>query len=50
MVDFSPTEPWLYLVIYAGFMVFVLTFGLALYFSRKKKAKQKTEMEEEPEQ
>ncbi|MGC9779887.1 MAG: hypothetical protein HZR80_11640 [Candidatus Heimdallarchaeota archaeon] len=47
MVDFAPDKPWLYLVIYAGFMVFVLLFGTILAVTQKRKQKKKAE-EEQP--
>ncbi len=34
-------EPWLYLIIYGSFMVFILTFGLILALTQKRKKKKK---------
>lgn len=43
MVILAPSEPWLYLIIYGSFMVFILTFGLILALTQKRKKKKKAE-------
>ena len=43
----DPGEPWLYLVIFGSFMVFILTFGLILALTQRMKKKKKT-IEEAP--
>ncbi|MBN1328282.1 MAG: hypothetical protein JXA54_02300 [Candidatus Heimdallarchaeota archaeon] len=50
MVDFSPDLPWLYLVIFAGFMAFVLVFGLTLALTQSKKKKKKLQEEQQKEE
>ncbi len=35
----DPGEPWLYLVIFGSFMVFILTFGLILALTQRRKKK-----------
>ncbi|MCK5045238.1 MAG: hypothetical protein KAS22_01580 [Candidatus Heimdallarchaeota archaeon] len=34
-------EPWLYLVIFGSFMVFILSFGLILALTQRRKKKKK---------
>ncbi|HUU77964.1 MAG TPA: hypothetical protein VMX55_06425 [candidate division Zixibacteria bacterium] len=42
---FTPDQPWFYLLVYAAFMVFLLTFGVILALTqRKKKQKQLEEI------
>ena len=44
----DPSEPWLYLVIFGGFVVFILTFGLILALTQRMKKKKKAAAEEAP--
>lgn len=45
MSALSPDQPWLYLVIYGSFMVFLITVGLILTLTQRKKNKQGIEEE-----
>ncbi len=49
MVNFDPSLPWLYLVIFAGFMGFVLIFGLTVGLTQTKKKKKKLQEEQQQE-
>lgn len=41
MVNLAASEPWLYLIIFGSFMVFILTFGLILALTQRRKKKKK---------
>lgn len=43
MVNLAASEPWLYLIIFGSFMVFILTFGLILALTQRRKKKKKAE-------
>ncbi len=36
-MSLNPTEPWLYLIIYGGIMIFVFVLGLILTLTQKRK-------------
>ena len=42
MVNWAPDQPWLYLLIFGSFMVFILTFGLILGITQRRKKKKQT--------
>ncbi|MFW9923388.1 MAG: hypothetical protein ACFFDW_08915 [Candidatus Thorarchaeota archaeon] len=44
MAIFTPDQPWLYLLVYGSFMVFVLTFGLILALTQRNKKRKQAEM------
>jgi len=44
MVNLAPSEPWLYLIIFGSFMVFILTFGLIIGLTQRRKKKKAGEV------
>ncbi len=44
MVNLAPSEPWLYLIIFSSFMIFLLTFGLIIALTQRRKKKKKAEV------
>lgn len=47
MVNWAPDQPWLYLLVFGSFMVFILTFGLILGITQQMKKRKQKEAEEE---
>ncbi len=41
MAVFTPDLPWLYLLAYGAFMVFIITFGIIMQLTVGRKKKQK---------
>ncbi|MHA1155519.1 MAG: hypothetical protein ACTSQK_05370 [Candidatus Heimdallarchaeota archaeon] len=43
----TPADPWFYLIFYGSFMVFILTFGIIVAISQRRKKKAKEQQVED---